>query len=221
MNEQAPGRTDEMSMPTLGSTSQTFLDRIRLGSEEDQRLLVALYWPLVLDRYINKEVVPNIEDRNDITNRVFMTVFRKIESDGFLRQGRGAFRGWLKTITRHKVGDFIRRRTRKEAREKNPAVPLDRFALTAIEDDHGVPNDEMDRALVVRQALELVREEFEPATFEMARRQLLEDASPAEAGEDWGKTANAACVAKHRVKRRLQQFLAKFEIWDAEESPAG
>jgi len=219
MNEQALGRTDETSMPTQGSTSQPLLDRVRLGSEDDQRLLIALYSPLVLNHYINNDVVSNIEDREDITNRVFVTVFRKIESDGFIRQGRGAFRHWLKTITRNKVGDFIRRKSRKEAREKNLTGPWNRFAVAAIEDDEESPNDEMDRALLVRQAMELVRAEFEPASYEMARLQLLEGSSAADAGPAWGKTANAACVAKYRVKRRLHQILARFEIWDTVASP--
>jgi RNA polymerase sigma-70 factor (ECF subfamily) len=220
MNEQALDKIDETSMPTQGSTSQTLLDRVRLGSEDDQRLLIALYSPLVLHRYINKDVVSSIEDRKDIMNRVFTAVFRRIESDGFMRQGRGAFRRWLKTITRNKVGDFIRRKSRKEAREKNLTGPWNGFANIPIEDDDESPNDEMDRVLLVRQAMELVREEFEPESYEMARRQLLEGFSAADAGADWGKTPNAACVAKSRVKRRLHEILARFEIWDAGENPS-
>jgi RNA polymerase sigma-70 factor, ECF subfamily len=220
MNEQSFTRADETSMPTQGSTSQSLLDRVQLGSEDDRRLLIALYSPLVLNRYIKKEVVSNLEDRKDITNRVFLTVFRKIESDGFMRQGRGAFRRWLKTITRNKVGDFIRRRSRKEAREKNLSGPWNGFADVPIENDEESPNDEMDRVLLVRQALELVREDFEPESYEMARRQLLEGLSAADAGADWGKTPNAASVAKSRVKRRLHEILSRFEIWDAGENRA-
>jgi len=70
MNEQALGRADETSMPTQGSTSQALLDSVRLGSEDDQRLLIALYSPLVLNRYIKKDAVFNIEDRKDIMNDV-------------------------------------------------------------------------------------------------------------------------------------------------------
>ena len=220
MNEQALGRADETSMLTQGSTSQSLLDCVRLGSEDDQKLLIALYSPLVLNRYIKKEVVSNLEDRKDITNRVFVTVFRKIETDGFMRQGRGAFRRWLKTITRNKVGDFIRHRSRKEAREKNLSGPWNGFAVVPIEDDDECPNDEMDRVLLVRQAMELVREEFEPESYEMARRQLLEGFSAADAGAEWQKTPNAASVAKFRVKRRLHEILARFEIWEAGENRA-
>ncbi len=206
MNEQALGRTDEASMPSRGSTSQALLDRVRLGSDDDQRVLIALYSPLVLNRYIDKDVVPSIEDREEIMNRVFVTVLRRIESDGFMRQGRGAFRRWLKTITRNKVGDFIRRKSRKEAREKNLTEPWDCFAAAAIEDDEEGPNDEIDRALVVQQAMELVRAEFEPASYEMARLQLLEGYSAADAGAACGKTKNAASIAKSRVKFRLLEI---------------
>ena len=45
-------RADESPTATLGSTSQSLLDRVSLGSDEDQRLLVTLYSSLVLNLYI-------------------------------------------------------------------------------------------------------------------------------------------------------------------------
>ena len=43
MNDQTLARADESPTATLGSTSQSLLDRVSLGSDEDQRLLVTLY----------------------------------------------------------------------------------------------------------------------------------------------------------------------------------
>jgi hypothetical protein len=70
--------------------------------------------------------------------------------------------------------------------------------------------------LLVRQAIEVVRAEFEPTTFELARLQLMDGYSAADAGESCGKSVNAASIAKCRVKRRLREILDRFEIWDAE-----
>ena len=114
MTNQNLARAGESPTATLGSTSQSLLDRLSLGSHEDQRLLIALYSSLVLNLYIDKRVVEDLEDRKDITNRVFQTVIRRIEGRGFERQGRGAFRGWLRITTRNKVGDFIRRERRRD-----------------------------------------------------------------------------------------------------------
>src|SRR5437868_3944913 len=116
MNEEDLARASGPPTATLGSTSQSLLDQVRLGSDEDQRLLVTLYSALVLNCYIDQRVVADLEDRKDITNRVFRTVFRRLEAEGFERQGRGAFRMWLRLTTRNKVGDFIRRQRRRQAR---------------------------------------------------------------------------------------------------------
>ena len=78
--------------------------------------MITLYSSLVLNHYIDRRIVENLEDRKDITSRVFQTVFRQIESQGFERQGRGAFRGWLKITTKNKVGDFIRRERRRKGK---------------------------------------------------------------------------------------------------------
>ena len=118
MNDRKSVRSVEAPTATMGSTSQTLLDRVSLGSEDDQRLLITLYSSLVLNHYIDKRVVENLEDRKDITGRVFQTVFRKIESQGFERLGRGAFRGWLKITTKNKVGDFIRRERRRKGKSE-------------------------------------------------------------------------------------------------------
>src|SRR5947199_6170848 len=109
MNSQNIARAEESPTVTMGSTSQSLLDRVSLGSDEDQRLLITLYSSLVLNLYIDKRVVEDLEDREDITSRVFQAVFRRMEIRGFERLGRGAFRAWLKITTRNKVGDFIRR----------------------------------------------------------------------------------------------------------------
>ena len=80
-------------------------------------------------------------------------------------------------------------------------------------------DENIERALLIRQAIEVVRAEFEPASYEMARLQLIEGISAAEAGATQGKSPNAAYIAKCRVKCRLRKILDRFEIWDVGESP--
>jgi DNA-directed RNA polymerase specialized sigma24 family protein len=214
MGDHKYARADESPTATLGSTSQSLLDHLRLGSDEDQRLLITLYWSLVLDVYIAKRVVENLDDRLDITNRVFRTAFRRIESQGFKRQGRGAFRAWLRITTKNKVGDFIRRERRRKAKAKDLAEARNLLRATVEGEGEGGFDENTERALLVRQAIEVVRAEFEPGSFEMARLQLMEGRSAADAGASCGKSANAASVAKSRVKHRLHKILGRFEIWD-------
>lgn len=220
MNNQDHAPAGESPTATLGSTSQALLDRVQLGSDEDRRLLITLYSSLVLNLYIDRRVVEDVEDRRDIANRVFRTVFRRIEGRGFARQDRGAFRGWLKITTRNKVGDFIRRERRRKAGAKGPPGPWDLLPAAVEGDGDGRTDDDTERALMVRQAIEAVRAEFEPTTYEMARLQLMDNRCAAEAAATFGKSANAATVAKCRVKRRLREILGRFEIWGTGPGPA-
>jgi RNA polymerase sigma-70 factor, ECF subfamily len=222
MNDQPRVQAGEPPTVTLGSTSQSLLDRVSLGSDEDQRLLIALYSSLVLNLYIDKRVVEALEDRKDITNRVFQAALRRIESRGFERLGRGAFRGWLRITTRNKVGDFIRRERRRRAKANGPSGSWDALPDTVGPAGDGMTDENAERALLVRQAIEAVRAEFEPASYEMARLQLMEGRSAADAGATFGKSANAAYIAKCRVKQRLREILGRFECWDAEPgTPSG
>ena len=72
-------------------------------------------------------------------------------------------------------------------------------------------------ALLVRQAVKTIPDEFEPASFGIPRLQLLEGRSGRRRRHKFlGKSANAAYIAKCRVKRRLREILqGRFEIWDA------
>ena len=193
------------------------LDRVSLGSDEDRRLLITLYSSLVLNRYIDRCVVENPEDRQDITSRVFQTVFRRIESQGFREAGpRSVSRLVERLPPRTRLGTSSGASARRK--EKSQALAEQRALLSA--DAGGIGDEAADenteRAVLIRQAIEVVRAEFEPASYEMARLQLLEGSSAVDAGEARGKSANAAYIAKCRVKRRLRELLDRFEIWETD-----
>ena len=159
---------EEKGTETPGSTSGTLLDRVKAGDEESRERLVKLYQPLVYHRYLAN--VPQ-QDRPDIAQAVFVTVFAKI--GGFEKRFDGpAFRGWLYRIAFNKVGDYIRktdkvkRLTQKAGNDQPHPIPPDGRDQTA------------EKQIVSIQALELVSAEFEPATFEAASRSIRESRLP-------------------------------------------
>ena len=68
-------------------------------------------------------------------------------------------------------------------------------------------DDFAERRLVFRRALELVRPEFEPATYEAARRLLIERQPASVIAAEMGKSRNAVYIAKSRVLRRVRETL--------------
>ena len=89
-----------------GTTSTSLLDRLRRRDPEGWRRHVQLYGPLVYRWCRRGRLRP--EDAADVSQEVFRTVSLRI--DDFRRDRPGdSFRGWLWTITRHKIGDYLRR----------------------------------------------------------------------------------------------------------------
>ena len=66
-----------------------------------------------------------------------------------------------------------------------------------------------DTNLILRGAMELVRNEFEPRTIEVFMRSVLENRTAARIAEEYGMTVDAVYKAKSRVLRRLRQEVAE------------
>ena len=65
-------------------------------------------------------------------------------------------------------------------------------------------NDDHDRH-VTRKLLEMLRPEFEPATWQAFQRFALDGLSAAEVARELGVTSNVVFIAKSRVLARLRQ----------------
>jgi RNA polymerase sigma-70 factor (ECF subfamily) len=166
--------------------------------------LVALYAPLVY-RWCRRWDLPE-QEIADILQEVFQAVATHIAS--FRKsEGGDTFRGWLRTIARNKVNDHFRR----QGREPEGAGGTDAQARLA-----GVPesppesgsssDDRADRLLLGR-VLDLIRDEFEPRTWQAFWRTAVEGRSPAEVGDELDMSPGAVRVAKSRILRRLREEL--------------
>jgi RNA polymerase sigma-70 factor (ECF subfamily) len=180
-------------------TSLTLLERVRDRDEDAWRRLVDLYRPLVAHWCGHWGV--RAQDADDVLQDVFQAVATSL--DNFRRDRPGdTFRGWLRGITRNKLLDHLRRRDKQpEAQGGTDA----QFRLLQVpEQDLPVETEEQMSALYHR-ALELVRGEFEPRTWEAFWRSAVDGQPVATVGADLGMTPAAVRKAKSRVLYRLRQ----------------
>jgi RNA polymerase sigma-70 factor (ECF subfamily) len=180
-------------------TSSTLLERVRGRDEEAWRRLLHIYGPLV-DRWCALRGVRGA-DADDVRQEVFRAVAAGL--DGFRRDRPGdTFRGWLRVITRHKLTDHFRRLDgRPKAKGGTEAQrQLQQFAESDLPDD-----TEDDLSGLYHRALELVRAEFEPKTWQAFWRTAVDGDSPADVAADLGVTPAAVRKAKSRVLLRLRQ----------------
>jgi RNA polymerase sigma-70 factor (ECF subfamily) len=167
---------------------------------------VFLYTPLVR-WWCRRHGVDRPQDVEDVTQEVFSTVAAKLAD--FTAGKAGSFRKWLYTITRYKAGDHYRR-TRTQPAAAGGSAAHERLeelpAATADSSAEGPTVSE--RAILLRRALEVVRPEFEPRTWEAAWRVTVEGQSPADAAAALGMSTAAVHTARWRVLRRLRELLA-------------
>lgn len=171
--------------------------------------MATLYAPQVIRWGLRSGI--RLEDAADIVQEVFRTVAARIAE--FRRDSpEDTFRGWLWTITRHKLGDHIRRR-RMQPEGVGGSDALGRLHNIAEVTESSTSGSEAPggAAALCRQALEAIRGEFGERTWQAFWRHAVEDRSGVEVAAELGMTPNAVYLAKARVLRRLRDELGDLE----------
>ena len=196
---------DSSERQAADATSPTLLDLAKEGDAHAWERLIFLYTPLV-SWWCHRHGVQQPQDVEDITQEVFRTVVGKL--GGFTKGPTGSFRSWLYTITRYKAGDQYRRQRGQPAAAggSDAQIQLENLPDT-VADSAVEAADPMERTILVRRALELVRPEFQPQTWEAAWRVVVEGKSPADVAAELGLSNGAVRTAKSRVLARLRRIL--------------
>lgn len=206
-----------MAEPPL--TRVTLLTRIRDGRDaEAWREFVQLYGPVVY-RFARNRGLQDA-DAADLMQDVMRSVARnahRMEYD----PKRGTFRGWLYTVTRNKIYNFLTSQ-RNRPRGSGDADAHERLDATpAREDENAGPDAEWEKEYQRRlsaRAMERVQEEFQPATWKAFWETAVEGKPAAEVGAKLKMTPGAVYVAKSRVLARLRDEVRK--LMDDEDEQA-
>jgi RNA polymerase sigma-70 factor (ECF subfamily) len=187
----------------MAETSVSLLERLRDRPDDASwKRLVDLYTPLI-HGWLHRQLVPPA-DADDLAQEVLAVLVRELPR--FEHSGRpGAFRSWLRTITVHRLRDFWRSRGYRPEATGDSAF-LDR--LNQLEDPGSglsrLWDEEHDRH-VVRRLMELIRPDFQPATWQAFEGVMLKGEAPAAVAARLGVSVNAVLLAKSRVLARLRR----------------
>jgi len=188
----------------MNTTSLTLLERLRQPTDSAAwDRFVDLYTPLLF--YWGRRAGLQSADAADLVQDVFEVLLRKLPE--FQYDRHKSFRSWLRTVTMNKWKERIRRRT-EHAVGGPAAAPLEPVIPDSAEQFW---ETEYHRQLAAR-ALEVMRTQFEPATWQACWESVVNDRPAAEIAAELGLTVNAVYLARSRVLRRLRQDLA--DLWD-------
>ncbi|HSQ54532.1 MAG TPA: sigma-70 family RNA polymerase sigma factor [Gemmata sp.] len=186
----------------MSATSATLLERLRDPRDSEAwGRLNDLYAPLI--RAWSERMSIRGADADDLVQNVLTVVVRRYSE--FVHPERpGAFRGWLRAIAANCAREAWR------SRRLSPQAPGGTdFAsyLSRLEDPADALSREWDRehdVHVARRLLERIKNDFEPRTWELFRRFVLEGSPADEVAAACATTANAVYIAKSRVLARLR-----------------
>lgn len=198
-----------MNANLLEPTSISLLVRARASDEEAWRQIVHLYGPLV-HRWCKRSGLDD-NDLADVFQESFRAVSRNLHSFSPSKTV-GAFRSWLRTIVRTKIADHFRRRAQHGVGQGGSAAQMhlnemaDPLAQGQFEEsDADVASD---HAIVVRQAMDLIRPQFTPQNWNAFWQVAVEGRSAVEVAQQLGVNAQAVRQANYRIRRRLREVLA-------------
>ena len=179
-------------------TPISLLERLRRpGDEEAWSRFVELATPLLYSWAQGMGLQP--QDRADLVQDVLAVLVQKLPEFSYDKEK--SFRGWMRTIAMNKWRAKLRR---------TEAESLD--ATEGQVDEPASPESEVFweqeyRDQLVAHAMEIMKSEFEPATWKACWEHVVSGRSAAEIGHELGLSPGAVYVAKSRVLRRLREEL--------------
>jgi RNA polymerase sigma-70 factor (ECF subfamily) len=186
--------------PGASATSRTLLARVQRQDAHAWTELCDLYTPLV--RWWCARQAVHAADVADLVQEVFLTVVGRVQ-EFHHGERRGSFRAWLRQITAFKVLEYRRRRGPAAEGGTDANERLTQVAEPAPEEE------ETERAIVVRVAVEHVRRRVEAHTFEAATRTLVGGEPTEVVAASLGMTSAAVLVAKSRFLNKLREELGE------------
>ena len=205
----------QASEGSSGSTRASLLARAQAQNTEAWCELVELYGPLVAHWCRNRQL--DSHATADIVQEVFSSVVRALEHfdsrSGDSAAHSGSFRGWLWTITANKIRDAARRELR-QTNGKGGSTALQH--LNELPDGFSLPDAEptsaVEHQMLIRRAMEQVRCEFEPLTWEIFQRSFVDHVPTAVVATEFQRTPAAIRQIRSRVLRRIRQQLG--DLWE-------
>jgi RNA polymerase sigma-70 factor (ECF subfamily) len=159
---------------------------------------VRLYTPL-LCRWARQTGAQDA-DVADLVQETLTGVYRKLPT--FARQRAGSFRAWLRTVLVNRWRDLCRRAAVR------PGLAVDNHLdLDALPGLNGMAQDSEDCERLVARALELIRPEFQPRTWQAFWEFFTSGQEAPAVADRLGISADVVYASKSRVLRRLRQEL--------------
>ena len=175
---------------------------------------VQLYGPVVYG-FARKRGLQD-SDAADMVQEVLRSVARNADRMEYDPK-KGTFRGWLYTVTRNKIYNFLSSQKRRP-RATGDVSSQERLEAFADPSNESEADWELEyQRRLSAKAMDRVKHEFQPATWQAFWGTAVEGRQAQEVGAALKMSSGAVYVAKSRVLARLrdevQKLMAEAEHW--------
>jgi RNA polymerase sigma factor (sigma-70 family) len=180
---------------------------VRLRDNQDREAwaeFVELYAPMIYGLARRRGLQD--ADAADLTQEVLRCVSEAFKTWNYDSR-RGRFRGWLYTVTRNRLHDFLACRARREQAGGDSRTQALLGELPAPDAEEASWEREY-RQQVFHQAAERVREAFNEASWRAFWLTAVEGKSGEETARVLGLSVGAVYVARSRILARLKQQIS-------------
>lgn len=182
----------------MDTTPVSLLERLREpNAEADWARFVTLATPLL--KLWARALGLKGQDAEDLVQEVLVVLVEKLPDFAYDRDR--SFRGWMRTIAVNKW----RERQRRGAMLALDAIPWKPGDLA--EDAEEMFWEREFREQLVKQALRIMKSDFQPTTWKACWEHVVSDRPAAEVAAELGITPGAVYIAKSRVLKRLREEL--------------
>lgn len=180
------------------SITSSLLARARAHDQAAWERIVDVFGPLVY--WWCKRRGLKSEDAADIGQEVFTAAARKLNDFH-----RGTFRGWLRTITEHKIVDHWRSNKDQPAGEGGSDNQRAIQQMPEVEplDDQACHAEEI--RILCHRIVELLRGEFSESDWQAFMQYVVDKQKAADVASNLGMTTNQVYLAKSRILKRLRE----------------
>lgn len=185
------------------TTRKSLLSRIRSGDEVSWEEFYKTYRPLILLR--GGDLGLNQTEKEDLVQHVVLEFFKT--SKTFLYdKGKGRFRDYLKTIIKYRAIDIIRKR-----RDQEFSIESEDFTIENLPEEANDHWDEEWISHMLSQALEELKKQIEPTTYQAFDFYALQNEPPQKVAQMLDISVSSVFVYKSRAISKLRKIITTID----------
>jgi RNA polymerase sigma-70 factor (ECF subfamily) len=187
-------------------TRYSLLSRLENRSDDvSWREFFDTYWRLIYS-VARKAGLTEVEAQ-EVVQETVISVAKDIEK--FKRDRRlGTFKGWLRNLTRWRIADQLRKRTRlapESAAEAEPERPGVEGAFEAPDESLEARWEEEWQANLLQAAMDRVKQRVRAEHYQMFELQVMRQWPVSRIAETLGVSAAQVYLAKHRISALIKK----------------